>query len=181
MTALLYEHIMSLSANILSAQVDRDEWPSETAAKKLSEVETCRLLLGYCELGWNERHHLPSIWADLKKQEPDHHSCEAVLAAFFENLVMKEPSLRHFSNQELFDDTINHRFTPGETYETCQKGFSPLAFLPKTFEDINYEKVEEEYYIRKSLVRQWQTCASTKQGTRRGYRATMRTSCGSRT
>jgi hypothetical protein len=36
----------------------------------------------------------------------------------------------HFSNQTFFDDVINHRFTSGDTYDTCHKGFSPLAFPP---------------------------------------------------
>jgi hypothetical protein len=54
--------------------------------------------------------------------------------------------LHHFNNQALFEDIINHRFTPGDTFETCHKGLSPLAFLPKTFSDIHEEKVAEDYY-----------------------------------
>jgi hypothetical protein len=75
-------------------------------AKKLSEVEVCRLW-GFCGLGRGERHLLPPIWADLKKQ-PDRASREAVLSAFFAELAKTEPSLQHYSNQALFDDIINH-------------------------------------------------------------------------
>jgi hypothetical protein len=141
-TAVLCERIMALSDSILSAQVERER-PSETA-KKLSEVETCRLL-GYCGLAWSERHLLPAIWTDLKKQA-DRASREAVLAAFFAKLAEKEPSLRYFNNQALFEDIINHRFLPGDTYETCHKGLSPLAFLPKSFADTHDEKMADEYY-----------------------------------
>ena len=54
--------------------------------------------------------------------------------------------MRHFNNQALFEDIINHRFLPGDTYETCHKGLSPLAFLPKTFADMHDDKMAEEYY-----------------------------------
>jgi hypothetical protein len=141
-TAVLCARIMALSESILSSQVERER-PSETA-KKLSEVETCRLL-GYCGLAWSERHLLPAIWTDLKKQA-DRASREAVLAAFFAKLAEKEPSLRYFNNQALFEDIINHRFLPGDTYETCHKGLSPLAFLPKSFADIHDDKMAEDYY-----------------------------------
>jgi hypothetical protein len=52
----------------------------------------------------------------------------------------------HFSNQAFFDDIVNHRFTPGDTYDTCHKGFSPLAFLPCTHEEINAENKELDFY-----------------------------------
>jgi hypothetical protein len=139
-TTVLCERIMALTDSILSAQVEQER-PSETA-KKLLEVETCRLL-GYCGLAWNERHLLPAIWNDLKKQS-DRASREAVLAAFFAKLAEREPSLRYFNNQALFEDIINHRFLPGDTYETCHKGLSPLAFLPKSFADIHEDKMAEE-------------------------------------
>jgi hypothetical protein len=129
----MYERIMALLDSILTAQVERER-PTEMA-KKLSEVETCRLL-GFCGLGWNERHLLLPIWADLKKQA-DCASRKAVLAAFFAQLADKDPSLWFFSNQALADDILNHRFTPGDVYETCHKGLSPLAFLPRTFTDIH--------------------------------------------
>jgi hypothetical protein len=141
-TAAMYERIMALSSSILTAQVERER-PTETA-KKLSEVEICRIL-GFCGLGWSERHLMPTIWADLKKQ-PDRPSREAVLAAFFAKLAEKDPSLRYFSNQALADDIINHRFTPGDVYETCHKGLSPLAFLPRTFADIHEDQVAEDHY-----------------------------------
>ena len=96
-------------------------------------------------MGWSERHLLPTIWTDLKKQ-PDRASREAVLTAFFAKLADKEPSLHHFNNQVLFEEIINHRFLPGDTYETCHKGLSPLAFLPKTFVDIHEDKIVEDYY-----------------------------------
>jgi hypothetical protein len=83
---------------------------------------------------------------DLKKQ-PDQASWETVLAAFFAKLATKEPSLRHFNNQARFEDIISHHFTPGDTFETCHKGLSPLAFLPaKMFANIHEEKVAEDYY-----------------------------------
>jgi hypothetical protein len=50
-----------------------------------------------------------------------------VMLAFFEDPA-KEGQRK---NQALFKDIINHQFTLGDTYETCHKGFSPLAFLPK--------------------------------------------------
>jgi hypothetical protein len=141
-TAELYNRILALSNNVLANKIDRDR-PSETA-KTLSEVELCRLL-GFCGLGWQERHLLPPIWADLKKQ-PDRASRETVLSAFFDDLAKEEPSLRHFNNQALFEDIINHRFTPGDSYETCHKGFSPLAFLPKTHAMVHEEALAEDYY-----------------------------------
>jgi hypothetical protein len=142
-TAELYNRIIALSDNILASKVGDKERPSETA-KTLSEVELCRLL-GFCGLGWQERHLLPPIWADLKKQ-PDRASRDAVLSAFFEDLAKDEPSLRHFNNQALFEDIINHRFQPGDTYDSCHKGFSPLAFLPKTHATIHEEMVAEDHY-----------------------------------
>jgi hypothetical protein len=85
-------------------------------------------------------------WADLKKQQDHWASRNAVLSAFFEELAKEEPSLRHFSNQALFEDIINHRFTPGDTYDSYHKGFSPLAFLPKTHAAIHEEMVAEDHY-----------------------------------
>jgi hypothetical protein len=82
---------------------------------------------------------------DLKKQ-PDKASKDTVLTAFFAKLAEKEPSLHHYHNQALFEDIINHRFTPGDTYKTCHKGLSPLAFLPRTFADMHEDKTEEDYY-----------------------------------
>jgi hypothetical protein len=82
---------------------------------------------------------------DLKKQ-PDRASHETVLSAFFAQLAAKEPSLLHFSNQTFFDDLINHRFTLGDTYNTCHKAFSPLAFLPRTHEEITAENEALEFY-----------------------------------
>jgi hypothetical protein len=151
---------MALSDSILSSQVERER-PSETA-KKLSEVETCRLL-GYCGLAWSERHLLPAIWTDLKKQ-PDRASREAVLSAFFAKLAEKEPSLRHFNNQALFEDIINHRFLPGDTYETCHKGLSPLAFLPKTFADMHDDKMVEEYYNEATVKTVTDACKHRTKG-----------------
>jgi hypothetical protein len=52
----------------------------------------------------------------------------------------------HFSNQTFFDDVINHRFTPGDTYDTCHKGFSPLAFLPRTYKEITAENEALDFY-----------------------------------
>jgi hypothetical protein len=74
----LYNRVLALSDNVLSSMVERER-PSKTA-KKMSEVELCGLL-GYCGLGWSDRHLLPSkIWTDLLKQ-PDRSSREAVLTA----------------------------------------------------------------------------------------------------
>jgi hypothetical protein len=42
-------------------------------------------------------------------------------------------------DQAFFDDIINHRFTPGDTYNTCHQRFSLLAFLPKTHAGIHEE------------------------------------------
>jgi hypothetical protein len=92
-----------------------------------------------------EWHLLPPIWADLKKQ-PERVSREAVLAAFFAELAKTEPSLWHYSNQAMFDDIINHRFIPGDTFEPCHKGFSPLAFLPRMHADVQEENAAEDYY-----------------------------------
>jgi hypothetical protein len=78
-TAALCERIMALLDTIIAAQVDHKRTREST--KALSEVEMCRLL-GYCGLGWSERHLLPSIWLDLKKQ-PDKASRDIVLTAFF--------------------------------------------------------------------------------------------------
>jgi hypothetical protein len=138
----IYERLMAMTSTVLQSQVERER-PSESA-KKLSEPETCRLL-GYCGLAWSERHLLPTIWADMKKQ-PDKASRDTVLAAFFEKLAKQDPSLTNFSNTALVDDIINHRFLPGDSYETCHKGFSPLAFLPKTHADVHEETVAEEHY-----------------------------------
>jgi hypothetical protein len=140
--AALYDQILALSDTMLMAQMERER-PAETA-KKLSKVELCRLL-GFCGLGWSEGHLLPPIWAELKKQ-PDRASRDAILLAFFAGLAHTEPSLRHFSNQVLFDDIINHRFLPGDTFETCHKGLSPLAFLPRTHADVHEENTAEDYY-----------------------------------
>jgi hypothetical protein len=68
------------------------------------------------------------------------------LPLFFAKLAEKEPSLRHYHNQALFDDILNHRFAPGDTYDTCHKGLSPLALLPRSFADMHEEKLEEDYY-----------------------------------
>jgi hypothetical protein len=107
-------------------------------------------LLGYCGLGWSEHHLLPSIWFDLKKQ-PDKASRDTVLTAFFAKLAKKEPSLCHYDNQALFDDILNHHFAPGNTYNTCHKGLSPLAFLPRSFADMHEEKLEEDYYHKATV------------------------------
>jgi hypothetical protein len=40
---------------------------------------------------------------------------------------------------------------PGNNYETCHKGLSPLAFLPKTFVDIHNDKMAEEYYNKATI------------------------------
>ena len=138
----MLNRLISISETVVNKSMGTDR--QSEMPKKLSEVEMCRLL-GYCGLNWNERHLLPKIWTDLKK-ETDRASREAVLSAFIEDLARSEPSLLHFSNQALFDDIINHRFTPGDTYETCHKGFSPLAFLPRTHSEIHAEAIEMDYY-----------------------------------
>jgi hypothetical protein len=88
----------------------------------------------------------------LKKQ-PDGASRDAVLSAFFENLAKDKPSLRHFSNRALFEDIINHRFQLGNTYDSCHKGFSPLAFLPKTHAAIDEEEMVAEDHYHKANVK----------------------------
>jgi hypothetical protein len=65
-----------------------------------------------------------------------------VMLAFFEDPA-KEGQRK---NQALFKDIINHQFTLGDTYETCHKGFSPLAFLPKTHATDHEEALVEDYY-----------------------------------
>jgi hypothetical protein len=142
-TEELYTRILALSDTVMTSHLERERPTTETA-KKLSEVELCRLL-GFCGLSWQEKHLLPPIWANLK-QQPDRASREAVLAAFFAELAKTEPSLRNFSNQALFDDIVNHRFLPGDSYETCHKGFSPLAFIPRTHADVHEENLTEAYY-----------------------------------
>jgi hypothetical protein len=138
----LHNRILALSDHILTTKVEREK-PSETN-KTLSEAELCKLL-GFCGLSWQDRELLPSIWTDLKKQ-PDRASRETVLAAFFDDIALNEKSLRNFKNHALFDDIINHRFDPGDTHETCHKGFSPLAMLPRTHSDIFEEKTTEAIY-----------------------------------
>jgi hypothetical protein len=54
----LFNRIIALSENVLARDIDRER-PNEMA-KKLSEVELCRLL-GFCGLGWHEQHLLPPI------------------------------------------------------------------------------------------------------------------------
>jgi hypothetical protein len=138
----LHNRILALTDHILTSKVEREK-PSETN-KTLSEAELCKLL-GFCGLSWQDRDLLPSIWTDLKKQ-PDRASRETVLAAFFDDIALKEKSLRHFKNHALIDDIINHRFDPGDTHDTCHKGFSPLAMLPRTHSDIFEEKTTEAIY-----------------------------------
>jgi hypothetical protein len=154
-TAELYNRIIALLDNILASNIDKER-PSETAKMLLSEVELCRLL-SFCGLGWQERHLLPPIWADLKKQL-DRASRDTVMSTFFEDLAKDEPSLQHFSNQALFEDIINHRFQPGDTYDSCHKGFSPLAFLPKMHAAIHEEMVAEDHYHKANVKTVAEAC-----------------------
>lgn len=61
-------------------------------------------------------------------------------------LMEKEPLLHHYHNQAFFDNIVNHWFTPGDMYEMCHKGLSPLAFLTRTFADMHEDKMEDDYY-----------------------------------
>jgi hypothetical protein len=143
----LFNRIIALSENVLARDIDRER-PNETA-KKLSEVELCRLL-GFCGLGWHEQHLLPPIWANIKKQ-PDRASREAVLSAFFADLARLDPSLRLYSNQAFFDDIVNHRFVPGDDYDTCHKGFSPLAFMPRTHAEVTEDNANADHYAEANI------------------------------
>jgi hypothetical protein len=118
-------------------------------AKKLSEVELCRLL-GFCGLGWHEQHLLLPIWANIKKQ-PDRASREAVLSAFFADLARLDPSLQFYSNQAFFDDIVNHCFIPGDDYDTCHKGFSPLAFMQRTHAEVTEDNANADHYTEVSI------------------------------
>ena len=102
----MFDRILTLSSSVVLEKTLYRERPSETA-KTLLEVETCRIL-GYCGLTlMNERHLMPTIWTDLKKQ-PDCTSRETLFSVFFATLAEKEPSLTHFSNQTFFDYVVNH-------------------------------------------------------------------------
>jgi hypothetical protein len=140
---VLMERVLALSSTMLNQQVDRER-PNEMA-KTLSEVAKCQIL-GYCGLSWSEQHLMPTIWTDLKKQR-DQASRETVLAAFFDDITDRtEPLLvQSFVNQAFFDDVINHRLTSGDTYDTCcHKGFSLLAFLPRSHKEIAEERTAAE-------------------------------------
>jgi hypothetical protein len=139
----LCNRVLALSDHILAAKVEREKAPAETG-KSLSEAELCKLL-GFCGLHWHNRHLLPPVWADLKRQ-PDRASRETVLKAFFEEIATTEKSLRGFTNHALVDDIINHRFVPGDRYDTCHKGFSPLAMLPRTHSDMFDAATDEAHY-----------------------------------
>jgi hypothetical protein len=42
---------------------------------------------------------------------------------------------------------MNNHSLPGDSFDTCQKGFSPaLAFLPCTHAEIHAESAAEDYY-----------------------------------
>ena len=45
-----------------------------------------------------------------------------MLQTFFEDLSTQAPSFHEFSNMILSDNIVNHKLTPGPTFETCHHG-----------------------------------------------------------
>ena len=74
-----------------------------------------------------------------------------MLTAFFDEIAHTELSLKRFNNQALFDDLVNHRFAPGDDYDTCHKGLSPLAFLQRTHAASYADAVDEAHYNEATL------------------------------
>ena len=58
---------------------------------------------------------------------------EVTLQTFFDELSMQAPSLHEFSNMILFNNIVNHKLTPGPTYETYHHGISILAISLQNF------------------------------------------------
>jgi hypothetical protein len=111
----LYNRIIALSDNVLTSCMERDR-PTETATKLL-EVELCRLL-GFCGLGWGERHlttksNLRSLQSWQRQRHP--YGTIAANQALFDDIIVckkRHGTLMFYSIYVFHQSWILSVFTP---------------------------------------------------------------------
>ena len=102
-------------------------------------------LLGLCGVSWDGHDQLPKIWQSLH-QQADQKGWDVVLHRFFQQLSEKCPDLEHFHSSQLFDHIINHKFIPGDSYDTCHHGLSILALSLHSISIQEQEQCKDEYF-----------------------------------
>ena len=112
--------------------------------KQLPEDIICNLL-GLSGLGWDCCNELPTIWQQLHQQS-DQKGWDVVICKFFQKLGKKCPDLKQFHSSTLFDHIINHKFLPGELYDTCHHGLSILAISLCSFTVQELKQCEDDIF-----------------------------------
>jgi hypothetical protein len=140
---MMAQQTMQMAQSLIDRDVDRSD-PARRAPKQLPEDIVCHLL-GLCGLPWDDRDQLPKIWQSLH-QQTDQKGRDVALRRFFQQLGETCPDLEHFHSSQLFDHIINHKFIPGDSYDTCHHGLSILALSLRSFSIQEHEQREDEYF-----------------------------------
>ena len=54
--------------------------------------------------------------------------------------------MEHFHSSQLFEHIVQHKFIPGDSYDTCHHGLSILAVSLRSFSVQEQEQREEEFF-----------------------------------
>jgi hypothetical protein len=140
---LMAQQSMQMAQSLIDRDMDRSD-PSRRAPKQLPDDIVCHLL-GLCGLTWTNRDQLPKIWQSLH-QQADQKGRDVVLRRFFQQLGEHCPDLEHFHSSQLFEHIVQHKFIPGDSYDTCHHGLSILAVSLRSFTVQEHEQREDEYF-----------------------------------
>ena len=140
---LMAQQSMQMAQSLIDRDMDRSD-PSRCAPKQLPDDIVCHLL-GLCGLPWIKCDQLPKIWQSLH-QQADQKGRDIILRQFFQQLGEHCPDLEHFHSSQLFKHIVQHKFIPGNSYDTCHHGLSILAISLRSFSVQEQEQREEEFF-----------------------------------
>ena len=159
--ALMAQQSMRMAQSLIDQDMDRSD-PSQHAPKQLPEDIVCHLL-GFSRLSWNKCDQLPKIWQSLH-QQADQKGQDIILRQFFQQLGETCPNLEHFHSSQLFKHIVQHKFIPGDSYNTCHHGVSILAISLHSFSVQEQEQCEEEFFHEASNKTQDSICKHKTKG-----------------
>ena len=72
--------------------------------------------------------------------------------------------MEHFHSSQLFEHIVQHKFIPGDSYDTCHHGLSILAMSLRSFSVQEQEQREEEFIREASNKTQDSICKHKTKG-----------------
>ena len=140
---MMAQQSLQMAQSLINRDMDCTN-PTCHMPKQLPEDVVCHLL-GLCGLTWDNHDQLPKFWQSLH-QQADQKGQDIALHRFFQQLGETCPDLKHFHSSQLFEHIINHKFIPGDSYDTCHHGLSILAISLHSFSIQEHEQCEDEYF-----------------------------------